>query len=148
MKRALTLLLVTLLLSSLIGCSSGGGTDAMQSSLAGDPAVTALAEKVGVSANQAVGGLGAILSMAKNKVSADDFSKLTSGIPSAQKFIDEAGKMGVDVGSIKDAIQLKDSFTKLGMSEQAVSAFGPAAINYVRSVGGEGAASVLSDLGF
>lgn len=148
MKRALTLLLVSLSLSSLVGCSSGGSKDAMMSSLSGEPAVTAMAEKVGVTANQAVGGLGAIFSLAKYQVSAEDFSKLTSGIPSAEKYIQEAGKMGVSTGDIKDAISLKEAYKKLGMSEKAISDFSPAAINFVRSAGGEAAAGVLSGLGF
>ena len=148
MKRALPLLLVTLLLSSVIGCSSGGSKDAMLSSLASEPAVTALAEKVGVTADQAVGGLGAVLSLAKNKVSAEDFSKLVSGIPSAQKYMDAAGKMGVKGGDIKTPVDLKEAYAKLGMNEQAASDFSAAAVNFVRSASGEAAASVLSGLGF
>ena len=147
MTRPLSLLLVTLVLASLIGCSGGGSKDAVLSSLTAEPAVMELAQKVGVTADQAVGGLGAILSLAKNKVSAEDFSKLTSGLPSAEKYIQAAGSMGVDGDDIKDAINLKDAYKKLGMGEQAVSDFSPAAINFVRSAGGEAAASVLSGLG-
>lgn len=147
MKRCLLLLLVSVVLSSMVGCSGGGSKDAVQSSLTSEPAVMALAEQVGVTANQAVGGLGAILSLAKNKVSAEDFSKLTSGLPSAEKYMKAAGDMGVKGDDIKDAINLKDAYKKLGMSEQAVSAFSPAAINFVRSSGGEAAAGVLSSIG-
>lgn len=147
MKRCLLLLLIGVLLSSMVGCSGGGSKEAVQSSLTSEPAVTALAQQVGVTADQAVGGLGAILSMAKNRVSAEDFSKLTSGLPSTEKYIQAAGDMGIKGGDIKDAIQLKDAYKKLGMSEQAVSDFSPAAINFVRSAGGEAAAGVLSSLG-
>ncbi len=148
MKRYLSYLLVVLVLSSALGCSSTGGGSNVASSLASEPAVTSLMSAVGVNANQAIGGLGSILSMAKGKVSAEDFSKLTAGIPSADKYMSALSGLGVDGGSIKDAIQLKDAFAKLGMNETQVNAFGPAAINYVRSSGGEAAASVLSGLGF
>jgi hypothetical protein len=147
MKRLVLLVLVALALSSLIGCSGGGSKDAVLSSLTSEPAVTALAQQVGVTADQAVGGLGALLSMAKNKVSAEDFTKLTSGLPSAEKYMQAAGGMGIKGDEIKDVINLKDAYKKLGMSEQAVSSFSPAAINFVRSAGGEAAAGVLSSLG-
>ena len=148
MKRSFLLLFVTLVLSSLIGCSSSGGSkEVAPSALATDPAITALAEQVGVTADQAVGGLGAVLHMAKNRVSAEDFSKLTAGVPSADQFMQAADKMGINGGDIRDMIQLKDAYTKLGMSEAAVSAFSPAAVNYIRSAGGETAAAVLSTLG-
>jgi len=146
MKRTLLLILVISLLTSLIGCSGGGSKDAMLSSLTSDPAVQLLAEHAGVTADQAVGGLGAIMSLAKNKVSAEDFSKLTSGLPSTQKYMDAASKMGVK-SDIKDMIDLKGAYEKLGMSEQAASQFTPTAINYIRSAGGDAAAGVLSSLG-
>lgn len=147
MKRYLSSLLVMLVLFSMIGCAGTGGQDAIVSSLANEPAVTALMSKVGVNSTQAIGGLGSILAMAKGKVSADDFSKLTAGIPSADKYIGALGGLGIDSGGIKDAIQLKDAYKKLGMNEAAIDAFSPAAINYVRSAGGDAAAGVLSGLG-
>ena len=67
MKHILSLLLVTVVLSSLLGCSSTGGKDEV-SSLSSDPAVTSLMQTAGVTANQAIGGLGSILSLAKSKV--------------------------------------------------------------------------------
>jgi len=148
MKRPILLILVAVTLSSLIGCSSGGGSkEAVLSSLASEPAVMALTQKVGVTADQAIGGLGAILGLAKNKVSAEDFSKLTSGIPSAEKYMQAAGEKGIKTADIKDIIDLKGAYKKLGMSEQAVSDFSPAAINYVRSAGGDAAADVLTGIG-
>jgi hypothetical protein len=131
----------------MVGCSGGGSKDAVLSSLTSEPTVMALAKQTGVTANQAVGGLGAILSLAKNKVSAEDFGKLTSGLPSAEKYMQAAGDMGVKGDDIKDAVDLKDAYKKLGMNEQAASDFSPAAINFVRSAGGEAAAGVLSSIG-
>ncbi len=148
MKRYLSCLFVVLVLTSALGCSSTGGQSNIVSSLANEPIVTSLMSKVGVSSTQAVGGLGSMLAMAKGKVSADQFSQLTSGIPSADKYIGALGGLGIDGGSIKDAISLKEAFRKLGMNDAAVEAFGPAAINAVRASGGEAAAGVLSGLGF
>ena len=78
MKHILSLLLVTVVLSSLLGCSSTGGKNEI-SSLATEPAVTSLMETAGVTANQAIGGLGSILSLAKSKVTPEDFAKLRTG---------------------------------------------------------------------
>jgi ABC-type proline/glycine betaine transport system permease subunit len=147
MKRPLALFFVILLLSSLLGCSGGGSKDALLSSLTSEPVVTALAQQVGVTSEQAIGGLGAILALARNKVSPAEFSTLTAGIPSAEKYIDAADGMGVNTGEVRDMIQLKDAYKKVGMGEQAVSDFSPAAVNYVRTSGGEAAAAILSGLG-
>ena len=146
MKRFLSALLVTVALSSLIGCSSTGGKDAI-SSLSTSPAVSSLVQATGVTADQAIGGLGSILSLAKAKVTPEDFSKLTAGIPSADKYMNALGDMGIKSGDIKTPLDLQAAYKKLGMSDDIQQKFTPAAVNYVRSAGGEAAASVLSGLG-
>jgi len=146
MKHILSLLLVTVVLSSLIGCSSTGGKDSI-SSLSSDPAVTSLMQSAGVTANQAIGGLGSILSLAKSKVAPEDFSKLTAGLPSADKYMDALSGLGINSGDIKTALDLQGAYKKLGMSDDLQQKFTPAAVNYVRSAGGEEAANVLSGLG-
>jgi hypothetical protein len=146
MKRILTLLLVTVVISSLIGCSSTGGKDAI-SSLSSEPAVTSLMQTAGVTANQAIGGLGSILSLAKSKVTPDDFSKLAAGIPSAEKYMSALGDMGIKSSDIKTPLDLQAAYKKLGISDDVAKTFTPAAVNYVRSAGGEAAAAVLSGLG-
>jgi hypothetical protein len=147
MKRHLSFVLVALALSSLLGCSSTGGTDSMKSSLAAEPGISALAEKTGVTPDQAVGGLGLILAMAKNKLPADQFSQLTSGIPSADKYIQSLGGFGVDSGSVKDVVDLRGALQKVGMSEEVATRFMPEAVNMIRSSGGEPAAGILASLG-
>jgi len=146
MKHILSLLLVTVVLSSLIGCSSTGGKEEV-SSLSSDPAVTSLMQTAGVTANQAIGGLGSILSLAKSKVTPEDFSKLTAGIPSADKYMSALGDLGINGGDIKTALDLQAAYKKLGMSDDLQQKFTPAAVNYVRSAGGEDAANVLSGMG-
>jgi len=145
MKRYLSVLLGAVVLSSMIGCSSTGGKDAM-STLAAEPAVTSLAKEAGVTANQAIGGLGSILSLAKAKVSPEDFSKLTAGIPSADKYMNALSGLGVNSGDIKTALDLQEAYKKLGMNSDAALKFSSSAINYVRSSGGEAAAQILSGL--
>ncbi|HKW13477.1 MAG TPA: DUF2780 domain-containing protein, partial [Candidatus Krumholzibacteria bacterium] len=95
----------------------------------------------------AIGGLGSILSLAKAKVTPEDFSKLTAGIPSADKYMNALGDMGIKSGDIKTPLDLQAAYKKLGMSDDIQQKFTPAAVNYVRSAGGEAAASVLSGLG-
>ena len=146
MKRYLSALLVVVVLSSLVACSTTGGKNAI-SSLSAEPAVSALVQATGVTANQAIGGLGSILSLAKSKVSAEDFSKLTAGIPSADKYMGALGGLGVNGGDIKTALDLQGAYKKLGMNEDQALKFSSSAANYVRSSGGEAAASVLSGLG-
>lgn len=146
MKRILSLLLVTVVLSSLLGCSSTGGKDEA-SSLSSDPAVTSLMQSAGVTANQAIGGLGSILSLAKSKVIPEDFAKLTAGLPSADKYMSALSDLGIKGDDIKTALDLQAAYKTLGMNDDVQQKFTPAAVNYVRSTGGEEAASVLSGLG-
>jgi hypothetical protein len=129
-----------------MGCSSTGGKNEM-SAASSDAVITSLVKTAGVTAEQAMGGLGSILSLAKNKVTAEDFSKLTAGLPSADKYMDSLGKMGIKSGDIKTPLDLQAAYKKLGMNDDLQHKFTPAAINAVRSAGGEGAASVLSTLG-
>ena len=145
MKRFLSLLLVAVVLSSLMGCSSTGGKNEV--SKGSDAAVASLMQTAGVTAEQAMGGLGSILSLAKSKVSAADFSKLTAGLPSADKYMSSLGKMGINGGDIKTPLDLQAAYKKLGMSDDVQQKFTPAAVNYIRSAGGEAAASVLSTVG-
>lgn len=48
---------------------------------------------------------------------------------------------------VKTALDLQAAYKKLGMSDDVQQKFTPAAVNYVRSAGGEEAANVLSGLG-
>lgn len=146
MKRFLSPLLVAVVLSSLLGCSSTGGKDTI-SSLSSEPAVTSLMQTTGVTANQAIGGLGSILSLAKSKVTPEDFNKLAAGIPSADKYMSELGSMGIKSGDIKTPLDLQAAYKTLGMSSDVMNKFSAEAVNYVRRSGGEAAASVLSGLG-
>lgn len=146
MKRFLSLLLVTVVTTSLVGCSSTGGKNAI-SSLSTEPAVTSLMQSAGVTANQAIGGLGSILSLARAKVSPEDFTKLAAGIPSADQYMSALSGMGVNGGDIKTALDLESAFKTLGMNKDTMLKFTPAAVNYVRTSGGEAAAGVLSSIG-
>ena len=146
MKRFLSLMVVAVVISSLFGCSSTGGKDAM-SSLSSEPAITSLMQTAGVTANQAIGGLGSILALAKSKVTPADFSQLTAKIPSADKYMSALGDLGINGGDIKTPLDLQAAYKKLGMNDDVQQKFTPAAVNYVRSAGGEAAATVLSGLG-
>ena len=146
MKRILSLMLIAVVLSSLVGCSSTGGKNEAASTST-DPIITGLMQAAGVTANQAMGGLGSILSLAKSKVSEADFATLTSGLPSASKYMSALGDMGINSGDIKTALDLQAAYTKLGMNDDAQQKFTSAAVNSIRSAGGEAAANVLSTLG-
>jgi len=146
MKRFLSLMVVAVVISSLFGCSSTGGKDAM-SSLSSEPAITSLMQTAGVTANQAIGGLGSILALAKSKVTPADFNQLTAKIPSADKYMSALGDLGINGGDIKTPLDLQAAYKKLGMNDDVQQKFTPAAVNYVRSAGGEAAATVLSGLG-
>ena len=147
MKRLLSCAFVALALSSMLGCSSTGGSDSMLASLAAEPGIATLAQQTGVTANQAVGGLGSVLAFAKAKLPAEEFSQVSNGIPSADQYIKSLDGFGVKSSEIKDVVDLRTSLQKIGMSEEVATRFMPAAVNHIRSTGGEAAAGILAGLG-
>jgi hypothetical protein len=59
-----------------------------------DPIVGALKSALGVTDNQAQGGLGSILTLAREHLAKGDFDKIAAVVPGAQKYLDAAKKLG------------------------------------------------------
>ena len=115
--------------------------------------VNVLSNDLGVTEQQAAGGSGAIFSYAKQRMSAADFSQLSSAIPGLDGLLAAApavepqggaagsmlGKAGSLFGGSASGLgQLGGSFAKLGMSPDMVSKFAPVILQYVNSAGGSG----------
>jgi hypothetical protein len=110
-----------------------------------------LASRLGVSQDQAEGGAGSIFKLAKQNLSDQDYSNLTSKIPGIDKMIgaspepeeksDLFGSISSMFGSssskLDNMADLKSSFQKLGLSGDMVGKFMPIIYNYVKEKGGE-----------
>lgn len=128
--------------------------------------VNTLTSQLGVTPQQATGGAGAIFSLAKSQLSAQDFGKIASAVPGMDSFIQAApaapaqgnaassaasalGPLtgGAAAGNATNAtnglLSLGGTFKKLGMSPQMATQFAPVIQKYLSGKGGSGVASIF-----
>jgi hypothetical protein len=119
--------------------------------------VNSLVGKLGISPQQALGGVGSIFSVAQQRLNPGDFSKLSQSVPGMNQYLSAvpqqaassasssllgvAGNMmGGQVGGLAN---LAGSFQSLGMNPSMVSEFVPVVLQYVQNQSGAGAMSLL-----
>jgi Protein of unknown function VcgC/VcgE (DUF2780) len=132
---AVALIVMTMMLS---GCAQ------MQSMGLTDPLISALTGQLNVTADQAQGGVGSILTLAKEKLSSMDFSALTKVIPGADTYMKVAKDLGAVTGPIGDKAGLTSSFSKLGMGSDMVGKFSGVLSDFVGKAGGEPVKNILA----
>ncbi len=115
-----------------------------------------LSEQLGITEEQAAGGAGALLDMAKSQVDGADFSKLAESVPETADLLAAAPKLEVDDSpaaeslldggsgaQLKSALGLVSSFDKLGLDASTLKSFTPIVVDYFRNKGGEAAGNML-----
>ena len=109
-----------------------------------------LTNNLGVSTEQATGGAGAIFDYAKQRLSPDQFSQVSSVLPGVDSLIGAAPKpaplgdklvglssaLGGDSGTARAIGSLGGSFSQLGLSPDMVGEFIPVVLDYAKSQGG------------
>jgi hypothetical protein len=108
-----------------------------------------LTKQLGVTPEQAKGGAGAIFSLAKNRLSPDDFSKLADAVPGMDGFLKAAPRGGAGLDSLGSRASgkggglasLAGSFQSLGLSPSDAGKFVPVLQKYIGNRGGSGLAS-------
>jgi len=105
-----------------------------------------LSSQLGVNQDQAEGGVGSILSLAKEKLKSADYSKVAESIPGAQGYVDKAKNLGAVTGKLKNLQGLNKALGKLGMSPETVAKFTPTVIEYAGKLGGTKTQALLSSV--
>jgi len=136
MKKRLFVLGV-LLLPVLCSCSS------MSSMGKAPDIVSSLTKSLGVTENQAAGGVGSVLTLAQEKLVAGDFDKVAAVIPGSQKYLDMAKSLGAVTGPVGNAAGLNSALGKLGISPSTASKFVPAVTDFVGKAGGADVGKLL-----
>lgn len=142
MKATLTSLAASLFFTVLLfGCSSMPAL----SNLASNPMVQSLMQQVGTSLVQTVGGSGALLNLAQNKLPAADAAKLSAQVPGTNEIVDQSKTVGgfSNINSMKDANTV---MSKLGMNPSQISQMPQALSGYMESAAGPNIASLLSNI--
>ena len=124
--------------------------------------VQTLTENLGVTPEQASGGMGALLNYAKQHVETDKFSALTHSIPGADTFLksvpdvssvtESAGGLGGLINkaaeyneSLKSMNDLKNQFEALGLDIGMISSYVAQAKQYLDTPAGQEAKQMLSE---
>ena len=114
------------------------------STSATDTLTSLLTSQLGVTSNQAMGGVGSILSLAKERLSAMNFTTLTSLIPGADTFMQSAKSLGAVTGPVGDRAGLTSAFSRLGMGGDMVPKFTQLLSDFVGKAGGQPASNLVT----
>jgi len=106
---------------------------------------TSLMSQLGVSAPQATGGIGAILSYAKSSLSPEKWDTVAKSIPGADSYLKTASD-ALGGGSITSAAGVGEAFSKLGMSPEMAKQFTPIVADQAGKIGGDTAKSLILGL--
>jgi hypothetical protein len=109
-----------------------------------DPLLKALTSQLGITTDQARGGVGSYLLLAREKLAKGDFDKIAALVPGASKYMDSAKQLGAVTGPLKNLAGLNGALSKLGMKPETAAKFAPTVTNYLGTVGGGGVKQMLA----
>ncbi|KAF0867262.1 DUF2780 domain-containing protein [Pseudomonas sp. LD120] len=147
------------------GFSLNDAANAISSMQGGDEAAAAptsqaaalldtLGSQLNITPQQAIGGAGAMFSLAKNQLSSADYSQLSKSVPGLDRLSgrnvlgalggllgqSSADTAGLDsaLGNVKDANDLNNAFDALGLDSGMIGRFAPLILQYLgqQGVGG------------
>ncbi len=145
MKNLFSFAVIIILSAVLItGCSGSKQTvKSTSNKVSGSAFTNQISKSLGITDSQTEAGLGAMMMLSKDKLTADDFSKLTSSLPGGSSLIDQAEKLGVVPGSVSSTADILKVLNKLGISPVEAAKFVPAVLGAAKGLGG-GAFGLLS----
>jgi hypothetical protein len=118
--------------------------------------VSQLTKELSISPTQAKGGAGTLFALAKTRLTEDEFSKVSSAVPSMSRLLKAAPPLGQQsefsslesslpgsLGSMGRMAEAAEAFHKLGLSPEMAVKFLPVMSKYVESKGGSETAGLL-----
>jgi len=127
--------LVTVLLSGCAELQSMGGSDAL---------MKLVTSQLGVTQNQAMGGVGSELTLAKEKLPSGDFNALAKAVPGSDSYMKAAKDLGAVTGPVGDKAGLQAAFQRLGMESGMVDKFADLLSDFAGKMGGEPVKNALA----
>ncbi|AMB83868.1 hypothetical protein AWM79_00495 [Pseudomonas agarici] len=116
--------------------------------------LSALGSQLNVTPEQAIGGTGAMLGLAKNKLSGNDYSQLSQSVPGLDQLSGggalaglggllggqsgSSSAVGNALGNVKSPADLDNAFGALGMNSGMVGQFAPIILQYLGDQGVSG----------
>lgn len=111
-----------------------------------DPLIGMLTNSLGVTENQATGGVGSILTLAKERLAAGDFDQLASVIPGASKYMAAAKSLGAVKGPVANRAGLDSALGRLGMNADTIGKMLPAVTDFAETAGGDSTRQLLASV--
>jgi len=121
--------------------------------------LNSLGTQLNVTPEQAVGGTGALLGLAKNKLAGNDYSQLSKTVPGLDQLAGNSGlgalgglggmlgstgkgntALSSALGNVQDMGDVNTAFSALGMNSSMVSQFVPVILQYLGQQGASGSA--------
>ena len=139
--------------SAMQGGDKGGAAVSAAPQAAG--LLNTLGSQLNITPQQAVGGAGAMLGLAKNQLSSNDYSQLSKSVPGLDMLSGNNALGGLNglggllgkstapalnnaLGDVKDTNDLNNAFSALGMDSGMIGQFAPLILQYLgqQGVGG------------
>jgi Protein of unknown function VcgC/VcgE (DUF2780) len=115
--------------------------------------ITQLTKGLSITPTQARGGAGTLFALAKSRLSADEFTKLSSAVPGMSGLLKAAPPSsqssefseleGSLPGNMGRTVEAAEAFHKLGLSPEMATKFVPIMSKYVETKGGSSTAALL-----
>ena len=134
---------VSALLLLLSGCSMIPGMG--NNSSGAGALIGMLTSQLGVSNEQALGGTAALFGLAKQSLSAGDFSSVTKSLPGIGSLLGMASMSGgsSDASSGGGLASVAEQFSSLGLGPDMPEKFVPVVLDYAKSAGGDNTMNLL-----
>lgn len=149
--RFFTTVLFSLIALGIYGY--GQGSVVQSATRSGTGLISQLTKGLSVTPTQARGGAGALFALAKSRLTADEFSKVSSAVPGMSSLLKAAPAVGggSELSSLEGELpggmgrvaEVAGAFHKLGMSPEMATKFVPVMTKYVKGRGGLSTASLL-----
>jgi hypothetical protein len=132
-----------------------GAAEALSAAAKASPALVGqLSKEMGSTTDQAAGAAGALFGLAKSRMKADDFSKVSKAVPGMDLLLKAApalaggggaaGAMSQMAGSASGLAAAASAFSKLGLSPDMVSKAVPILTSFVSKGGGADVGKLLA----
>jgi hypothetical protein len=120
------------------------GCAEMQSMGGSDALMKLVTSQLGVTQNQAMGGVGSELTLAKEKLPSGDFNALAKAIPGTDSYMKAAKDLGAVTGPVGDKAGLQSAFQRLGMNSGMVDKFSGLLSDFAGKMGGDPVKNALA----
>lgn len=103
-----------------------------------------LESQLGITEDQAEGGIGSMLSLASEKLTSGEYDQLAGMIPGADKYLKSAKDLGAVTGPLTNMAGLTSALSSLGISPETVTKFAPMVSDYLGKLGGDDIKGILA----